>query len=129
MHLTFRPQFQLMAGRLLVLTRMVALGCLAICLLATAMTASAQNLTGVQSRKTHTLGNSVFDLPIDLNPSITGAITFEPRVIGSGHMIVFQFDTAIAQPGTPTAVDANGMPIGTANAALNPGNANEVIVT
>ena len=109
--------------------RSVVIGCFAIYLLFTAMTTSAQSLTGVQSRKTHALGNGTFDLPIDTNASISGAITFESRDIGAGHAIVFQFNSMIAQPGTAMAVDAAAAPIGMASALVNPGNATEVIVT
>lgn len=100
---------------------------LALCVLP--QIAQSQSLIGVQSRKTHVLGNAMFNLPIDTNALISGAITFEPRAIGNGHAIVFLFDSAITQPGSATAVDANAVAVGTANPVVNPGNANEVIVT
>ena len=75
------------------------------------------------------LGNGTFDLPIDRNATISGAVTFESRDNGAGHRIVFQFDTAITQPGSATAVDAAAVAVGSASAAVNPGNSNEVIVT
>ena len=52
-------------------------------------------LTGVGSRKTHGTAG-VFELPI------TGLSTVEPRIIGSGHLLVFQFDIPITSPGTVT---------------------------
>ncbi|MEO8103881.1 MAG: hypothetical protein ABI790_15265 [Betaproteobacteria bacterium] len=112
---------------LTVRSSLVALALIACTL--SALTASAQSLTGVQSRKTHPLGNGTFDLLIDTSANITGAVTFEARDIGAGHAIVFQFDSAIAQPGTATAVDVSAAAIGSASALVNPGNATEVIVT
>ena len=47
-------------------------------------------LNAVVSRKIHG-GAGGFDLPIDRSQSIGGLVTVEPRTIGNGHMIVFQF--------------------------------------
>jgi Divergent InlB B-repeat domain len=85
-------------------------------------------LTAVQSRKTHGAAG-VFDLAIDTAPNINGAVTVEPRMIGSGHKIVFQFNQAVTTIGTVTAIDPASAPIGTANAVINPMNNTEVIVT
>ena len=85
-----------------------------------ALVAAAVNLTGVQSRKIHG-GPGKFDLPIDTTQLINGAVTVEPRAIGSGHMIVFQFDGPIITPGTVVVV-----PVGTTVASYI---GNEVIVT
>ncbi|MEP7156894.1 MAG: hypothetical protein ABI905_14035 [Betaproteobacteria bacterium] len=91
--------------------------------------ANGQNLTGAMSRKLHGPSITPYDLPIDKSAIISGAVTFESRQIGNGHVIVFVFDTAITQAGTPAAVDAVAAPIGTASAQVNPGNTSEVIVT
>ena len=100
---------------------------LALCVLS--HSAQAQSLTGVQSRKAHPLSTATFDLPINRNAVISGAVTFEPRDIGAGHSIVFQFDSAITQAGSATAVDAGNTGIGMASAVINPANSNEIIVT
>lgn len=66
-------------------------------LLAFALTVSAVHaltLTGVQSRKVHGSAGAL-DLPIDAGKSISGAVSVEPRSIGTGHVIVFQFDQAV----------------------------------
>jgi uncharacterized delta-60 repeat protein len=85
-------------------------------------------LSAVQSRKTHGAAGT-FDLLIDSAPLIGGLVTVEPRVIGAGHSIVFQFNQAVTSIGTVTATDVNGNAIGTGNAVINSGNTTEVIVT
>ena len=70
----------------------------------------ALRLTAVQSRKSHgALGP--FDLAINTVATIGGLVTVEPRMIGSGHVMVFQFDGAVTATGTVSAVDANGLPV------------------
>lgn len=78
-------------------------------------------LVAVQSRKVH--AGVTYDLPITIGVPINGAITVEPRLIGAGHKIVFQFDQTIAAmlPGSVTTT------AGTATATAS-GN-QEVIVT
>lgn len=85
-------------------------------------------LSAVQSRKTHGAAG-VFDLPIDSAVLIGGLVSVEPRAIGTGHLIVFQFNQAVTTIGTVTAVDNMANPIGAASAAINPMNNTEVIVT
>ena len=87
--------------------------------------AAANTLVAVQSRKTHGAAGP-FDLPIDTAQPIGGAMTVQPRAIGAGHTIVFQFSSPIATPGTPAAVDSGGAPIGAVSAAAV---GNEVTVT
>jgi len=82
-------------------------------------------LIAVQSRKTHAAAGT-FDLLIDASIPINGLITVEPRAIGSGHKIIFQFNQAISTIGAVTATDINSAAIGNANAAIS---GNEVIVT
>lgn len=82
-------------------------------------------LAAVKSRKAHGAVGT-FDLPIDDTKPIGGAVTNEPRQIGAGHQVVFQFDGPAVMPGSATAVDVNGNPIGTASATSA---GNEVTVT
>jgi hypothetical protein len=84
-------------------------------------------LTAVQSRKTHGAAGT-FDLPISTTPTVTGLVSTEPRVIGSGHTVVFQFNQAITNAGTVTLTDVAGNPIGSAVAAIGT-NTSEVVVT
>ena len=77
-------------------------------------------LLDVFSRKIHGAAGT-HNLLLDKTVSISGAVTVEPRVIGSGHSIVFQFNNPIGQPGTVTV-----SPQGSATAAVN---GNEVVVT
>lgn len=82
--------------------------------------AGAVNVVRVQSRKIHGTAGS-FDLPIDATQLFNGPVTVEPRIIGGGHTIVFQFNGIVATPGT-----ANVSPIGTATVTSS---GNDVFVT
>ena len=97
----------------------------------TGMDAAALTLTGVTSRKSQG-ATGTHDLTIDTTQAIGGPVTVEPRAIGSGHTIVFQFDTTITATGTVTVVDGFGA-IGSATPAITgAGNTppnNEVSVT
>ena len=72
---------------------------------------SMLNLISVFSRKIHGAAGA-FDLPVDISQLVAGAVTVEPRVIGSGHNIHFRFNNAIAAAGTLVVVDG-------ANATVN----------
>ena len=78
-------------------------------------------LVNTLSRKTHT-GIGAFDIDVASLP-----LTVEPRVIGSGHMIVFQFNTVVTNAGTVSAIDAaTATPVTTVTSA---GVGNDVVVT
>ena len=79
-----------------------------------ASVAEAQTLTAVQSRKTHAAVGAL-DLRIDNAQPIGGAVTVEPRAIGNGHTIVFQFDAPAVAPSSVTAVDSQGLMVGNVN--------------
>jgi mono/diheme cytochrome c family protein len=82
--------------------------------------------TGVAlSRKTHGAAGD-FDLSLDTAPAISGAVTVEPRSIGAGHQIVFQFDQTVTLAGTVSVLDAASAPVGSASPMAS---GNEVIVT
>ncbi len=81
-------------------------------------------LIGVASRKSHGAAGT-FDIAIDPNAPIGGAVSVEPRAIGGGHHIAFQFNATVASSVSVGAMDDAGMPV-----ALTPLNsANEVIAT
>ncbi len=86
---------------------------------------SAIALTAVQSRKTHG-GAGTFDVALDTVPAIDGAVTVEPRAIGAGHQIVFQFDRAVTASGTVDVVNTASAPVGSASLMMS---GNDVIVT
>jgi hypothetical protein len=84
-------------------------------------------LAQVQSRKTHAAAGT-FDIPIDATQPVAGAVTVEPRTIGAGHKVVFQFNATIAATGTVSCTDAVAAPIGSCSAAAA-GNDVEVTLT
>lgn len=77
-------------------------------------------LLAVQSRKTHGAAGQ-YSLPVAQGIPITGAITVEPRAMGAGHTIVFQFDTTItsANVNTVSVVNGNGNAVGSASASFS----------
>ncbi len=85
-------------------------------------------LTSVTSRKIHGTAGT-FDLPISTTHLISGNIDVEPRTIGTGHTIVFQFNQAVTSIGSVTAVNASSNPIGVASPVINMSNTTEVVVT
>ena len=87
--------------------------------------AEAITLTAVQSRKAHGAAGN-FDIALDTTQNIGGAVTVEPRAIGAGHQLVFQFDVPISVPGTASAVDEAGAAVDTAPPVAA---GNEVVVT
>jgi hypothetical protein len=88
---------------------------------------NAVTLNSVVSRKVHgTVGT--FDLAIDRTQPITGALTVEPRMIGAGHKIVFQFSGPVTNAGSVSVTGSNGAALGTA-VAVAVGNTVEVTIT
>lgn len=65
-------------------------------------------MLSVHSRKTHGVVGD-FDLPVDTNKSIVGAVTVEPRSLGSGHVLVFTFDSPITSTSTFIAKNLHGI--------------------
>jgi hypothetical protein len=84
-------------------------------------------LNSVVSRKIHGAAGP-FDLAIDRSQPIGGSVTVEPRAIGAGHKLVFQFSGAVTNAGTVTVKGADGAAIGTA-LAIAVGNTVEVTIT
>lgn len=84
-------------------------------------------LTGVLSRKTHDIAG-IFNLPIDRNVPILGAVTVEPRAIGSAHTIVFQFENMISAVSAVNVVDEKSQPVGNATHTITGSSQNEVSV-
>ena len=84
---------------------------------------------GIKSRKTHT-AVGVFDLAIDTTQPFT-SVTTEPRLVGAGHVIVFQFNNPITTvaAATATAVDHLGAPIGGTPTITFVAGSSEVLVT
>jgi hypothetical protein len=83
---------------------------------------------GVVSRKSHGVAGP-FDIPIDAGASIGGVVTVEPRAIGPGHAIVFQFDRSIGYAGTATCTDALGASIGSIASVTASGTEVTVLIT
>lgn len=94
-------------------------------ILVTPNTGTPLELLGVKSRKTHLIPPP-FDLPINFTIPANGAVTVEPRNIGAGHTIVFQFNAAIFSTGTFSAVDTVS---GTIAGAIAIPAGNDVIAT
>ena len=73
-------------------------------------------LLSVVSRKIH--GATPFSLTIDHAQPLSGNVTVEPRVIGSGHTLVFHFDSAVTSvAAAATALDTLMNSAGNASAA------------
>ncbi|MBL8522902.1 MAG: hypothetical protein JNN20_04375 [Betaproteobacteria bacterium] len=85
---------------------------------------SVLNLMTVISRKMH--GAMPFSLTIDHSQPISGAVTVEPRQIGSGHTLVFHFDGNVNYVSAATALDAMMNSVGTATPVRS---GNDVVVT
>jgi hypothetical protein len=80
----------------------------------------------VYSRKYHGAIATPFDLPVNPATLITGAIDVEPRTIGSGHRIVFVFNSPVTSVTSVVTRDAALAVVGVASASFV---GNELIVT
>lgn len=81
-------------------------------------------LVSVVSRKNHT-GVGPFDMPVNMFPANPGSVSVEPRSIGNGHIIVFQFNNALTAAGTVSVVDGANATVGASSVASG----NNVIVS
>ncbi len=82
------------------------------------------NLLSVNSEKTHAA--TVYAQPVNYNQTLCGRVTVEPRLIGTGHKLIFHFDNPISSLGSVTVLDKFMNPAATANAVFA---GNDVIVT
>ncbi|MEO8385586.1 MAG: dockerin type I domain-containing protein [Betaproteobacteria bacterium] len=106
-----------MLRQLVLLVQLLAIGC----------ALADPTLLAVQSRKIHGAAG-IFDLPITLAP-LNGTVTVEPRVLGAGHKLVFQFDTAITGFSGVTVLDhLNGTAVVVSGVSATT-IGNEIIVT
>lgn len=101
-----------------------ALSALAMSVLLIAESLAAPTLINAYSRKTHA-GSGPFDLPLDRNAALTGAVTVEPRA-ETTHQIVFRFNEAINDAGLAAATTIGGGVIGGASPTVS---GNDVVVT
>jgi len=81
-------------------------------------------LVNAVSRKTHGAAGT-FDLPIDINQPINATVSVEPRITGSGHMLVFQFNATVGLSAT-ASIDPPG--IGTVSVVAANGNSLSVVL-
>ena len=82
-------------------------------------------LAAVQSRKTHGSAGD-FDILINSALPISGAVDVEPRTIGLGHRLLFQFNNPITIAGSVSVTDAASTSVGAASAVSS---GNDVVVT
>ncbi len=81
-------------------------------------------LLSVKSRKTHT-GVGDFDISINPATALTGLVDVDPRIIGTGHRIVFTFNVPITPVGSVVVTDTTMATIGSASLTFS---GNDVIV-
>ena len=82
-------------------------------------------LNAVTSRKVHGAAG-LQELIIDTNQLINQQVTVEPRMIGAGHLIAFQFNQMITNPGSVTVQNAALQSVGQSSVGYS---GNEVRVT
>ena len=90
----------------------------------TPMFSAPITLIGVVSRKTHGAAG-VFDIPVAVDTPISGPVSVEPRGIGAGHSIVFQFNATVNSVGSATAVDESAAAVVIGVSPVN----NEVLIS
>ncbi len=79
----------------------IGAGTSSVAVMVTPSAGTALALVGVVSRKIHGMAG-MFDLDIDITQPIGGAVSVEPRFIGNGHTLVFQFNLPVSLPVTAT---------------------------
>lgn len=99
-----KPDHRKAGSRWRMLSTMVCM----LLLLPLASPADALTLLGAVSRKVHGTAGAV-DLRIDHTQPIGGNVTIDPRAIGGGHRIVFQFDGPVTHPGVVVARDERNL--------------------
>ncbi len=75
-------------------------------------------LVVVQSRKVHGAAGT-FALTIDPSIEIDGAVTIEPRAMGSGHMVAFVFSDLVTATASSSIRNAAMTPVGTFDLTLS----------
>jgi len=75
------------------------------------------NVIGLKARKAHG-GAGTFEITLDPLQSIGGPISVEPRSLGPGHVLAFQFDAAVTAAGTVVCVDETAAPVACTSAAV-----------
>lgn len=89
---------------------------------------AALSVVAVHSRRTHGTAG-IFDLPITTGILIGGSVTVEPRLVGAGHQIVFEFNSPVTSlTGVSTVDSAAVTGIGTPMATFA-GNEVTVVLT
>jgi hypothetical protein len=80
----------------------------------------APAITSVISRKTHTSGILPTNYDVSVNPAtaLNGSVSVEPRMIETGHKLIFTFDQSISSTGTVTALDAGANPVGSVSSSI-----------
>ena len=73
-------------------------------------TAPTISLLSVVSRKTHGTAGPL-DIIIDRTKSISQAYTVEPRAVGTGHKLIFTFNSTLSSAGTITLLNASNQPL------------------
>ena len=79
----------------------------------------------VYSRKTHGAAGDK-DLTVNGMAAINGAITVEPRALGSGHRIIFRFNNPVSSVTSLSVLDAGMVSVGAASSSYS---GNDLIVT
>jgi hypothetical protein len=59
------------------------------------------SLVSAKSRKTHASAGT-YDIAVDKSQALSGNVSVEPRVMGSGHRVVFQFASNVTHTGGAT---------------------------
>ena len=82
-------------------------------------------LNGVVSRKAHGSAGD-FDIVVNRAILVDGLVDVEPRTIGSGHKLVFTFNSPITAAGNVSVLDSASMAVGSASSLAS---GNDVVVT